>query len=43
VLENSTQEVVATHQKLQLQVKGTTENITAMQASSPLSSKALIS
>jgi hypothetical protein len=32
VLESSTQEVVDAHQQLQLQVKDTTENITAMQA-----------
>jgi hypothetical protein len=31
VLEHSTQEVMDAHQQLQLQVKGTSENITAMQ------------
>jgi hypothetical protein len=32
VLESSTQEAVNAHQALQLQVQGTTENITAMEA-----------
>jgi hypothetical protein len=32
VLERSTQEAVNAHQELQLQVKGTTKNVAAMQA-----------
>jgi hypothetical protein len=43
VLEHSAHEGVNAHQALQLQVQGTIENVSTMQASSLLSSKAMIS